>query len=124
MDFTANALTKIKNACLVNKKEVELKTNKVVRSIVEILRDEGFIADYKENNGKVMVQLGYDGKQPRITELKKVSKPGQRIYVRSHQLRPVLRGRGIGIISTSSGVMTADEARAKKLGGEYICKVW
>lgn len=124
MNLTSNALTKIKNACLANKKQVELKSNKVVRAIVRILKEEGFIADYEENDGAVNLMLDYIGKEPKITEIKSVSKPGQRIYVRSHELRPVLSGRGIGIISTSSGVMTVDEAKSKKLGGEYICKVW
>jgi small subunit ribosomal protein S8 len=124
MDLTSNALTKIRNASLANKKTVDLRSNKVVRAIVKILKSEEFIIDYKENDGTVTVDLGYDGKIPKISQLQKVSKPGQRIYVRSNQLRPVLSGRGIGIISTSSGVMTIDEAKAKKLGGEYICKIW
>jgi small subunit ribosomal protein S8 len=124
MDTVSNALCKIKNASMANLKQVEVKNNKIVKEIVRILKEEGFIDNFVEKGRKIEVSLGYTGKDRKITRITKVSNPGQRIYVRNKELKPVLNGRGIAIVSTSSGVMTGEGAKAKGLGGEYICKIW
>ncbi len=124
MDSVSNALSKIKNACMVGKKQVELKSSNLVREIVAILKKESFISDYSEKDGKISVSLSYMGREPKMTHLKRISKPGQRRYIRSGEIKPVLNGRGIGIISTSGGIVTSEDAKAKGLGGEYICQIW
>lgn len=124
MDIIADALTRIRNAGQKKKKEVILKRSKVIDSMVEILKDENFINNYDMKDGEIMVELRYRDDEHAITSLEKVSKPGQRIYVKASELTPVLSGRGIGIVSTPHGVMTVEEASEKGIGGEYICKIW
>lgn len=124
MDTVSDALSKIKNGSMANQENVELKFSNEVLEIVKILKDEAFIDDYSSDKKEIVVTLGYVGREPKITNLQRISKPGQRVYIRASELKPVLNGRGIGIISTSKGLMTIDEAKSKNLGGEYICKIW
>ncbi|MDD3661912.1 MAG: 30S ribosomal protein S8 [Candidatus Dojkabacteria bacterium] len=124
MDLVSDALTRIRNAVKVQKKTVDVKKNKMVVAIVDAMKREGFVADYAVGDRDVEITLTYDRSGPVLSELIRVSKPGQRMYVNSGEMKPVLRGRGIGIVSTSQGVMTFDEAKKKKIGGEYICKIW
>lgn len=124
MELIADALTRIRNATVVNGKEVTLRKNKTVLAIADVLKNEGFITDYTDGDSEITLELKYDKGIPSITHLERVSKGGQRVYVNASEMKPVLNGRGIGIISTSSGVMTTDEAAEKNIGGEYICKVW
>jgi len=106
------------------KKEVELRKNKTVLAIAEIMKKEGFASDFSEDDRSVYITLTKDTKGMVLSDVKRVSSGGQRIYVDSTHLKKVLGGRGIGIVSTSQGVMTVEEAKAKKVGGEYICKMW
>ena len=124
MDQISDALTRIRNGCEANLPEVTLRKNKVVTSIVKILEAEGFIDGFEETDDGLTVALSYDNRTPVIQNLERVSKGGQRVYVGAAELEPVLGGRGIGIVSTSQGVMTVEDAREKKVGGEYICKIW
>jgi small subunit ribosomal protein S8 len=102
----------------------------MTRNIAKVLKDEGFIADYEETGEGVkkylVVSLKYKGKnrQPIITTMKRVSKPGLRVYSNCKELPRVLGGIGIAIISTSSGIMTDREARRQGIGGEVLCYVW
>jgi small subunit ribosomal protein S8 len=102
----------------------------MTRSIAKVLKDEGFIADFEETGEGIkkylVVSLKYKGKnrQPIITALKRVSKPGLRVYSNRQELPRVLGGIGIAIISTSSGIMTDREARRQGIGGEVLCYVW
>lgn len=124
MDTVSNALSKIQNACMTKSNTVELKANKVVKAIVKILKEEGFIDDFSEKDRSVVVELGYIDRQPKITHVEKVTNPGRRVYVSGKELKPVLNGRGVAIVSTSKGIMSGDEAKMKNIGGEYICKIW
>ena len=129
-DTIADMLTRLGNANLARHQTTQVPSTKMTRSIAKVLRDEGFIADYEDAGEGVkrnlVISLKYKGKnrQPIITALKRISKPGLRVYSNKKELPRVLGGIGIAIISTSSGIMTDREARRQNLGGEVLCYVW
>ena len=128
-DPIADMLTRIRNANIVRHETVEIPASKIKREIAEILKKEGFIrdAEYVEDNkqGIIRLFLKYGTNNERvISGLKRISKPGLRVYTKSQEIPRVLGGLGIAIISTSKGVMTDKEARQAKSGGEVICYVW
>jgi small subunit ribosomal protein S8 len=129
-DTIADMLTRIRNATLARHQTTEVPSTKMTRSIAKVLRDEGFILDYSEKEEGVkrmlVIALKYKGKgrRPIITALKRVSKPGLRVYSNRKELPRVLGGIGIAIISTSSGIMTDRDARKQGLGGEVLCYIW
>jgi small subunit ribosomal protein S8 len=129
-DTIADMLTRIRNACLVRHQTTNVPSTKMTRSIAKVLKDEGFIADFEEVGEGVkkylVVSLKYKGKnrQPIIRAMRRVSKPGLRVYKNRKELPRVLGGIGIAIISTSSGIMTDREARRQGVGGEVLCYVW
>ncbi len=129
-DTIADMLTRIRNATQARHQTTMIPRTKMTRSIAEVLKTEGYIADFSEDGEGVkrnlVVTLKYKGKnrQPIITALKRVSKPGLRVYSNKKELPRVLGGIGIAIISTSSGIMTDREARRQGLGGEVLCYVW
>jgi len=128
-DPIADMLTRIRNANMVRHETVEIPASKMKRQIAEILKQEGFVrdAEYIEDNkqGIIRLFLKYGQNNERvITGLKRISKPGLRVYAKSNELPKVLGGLGIAIISTSKGVMTDKQARQTKSGGEVICYVW
>ncbi len=123
-DLTADLLARIQNG-IERKKELVLVPNtKMNIEILKVLEMEKMILGYKMVDEGINVEIMYDDKEPVITTLKRVSKPGQRIYIASKDITPVMNGRGISIISTSKGLMSGAMAKSKKLGGELICKVW
>jgi small subunit ribosomal protein S8 len=128
-DPIADMLTRIRNANIVRHETVEIPASKVKREIAEILKKEGFIrdAEYVEDSkqGIIRLFLKYGSNNERvISGLKRISKPGLRVYTKSQEVPRVLGGLGIAIISTSQGVMTDKDARQSKAGGEVICYVW
>ncbi|MGX7051360.1 30S ribosomal protein S8 [Leuconostoc palmae] len=128
-DPIADLLTRIRNANMANREVVEIPASKIKKSIAEILKSEGFIRDveYIEDNkqGVIRVFLKYGEDRNRvITGIKRISKPGLRKYAKADSLPKVLNGLGVAIISTSVGVITDKEARAKQIGGEVIAYVW
>ncbi|MBD2872239.1 30S ribosomal protein S8 [Paenibacillus arenilitoris] len=128
-DPIADMLTRIRNANVVRHETVEMPASKIKKQIAEILKREGFIrdAEYIEDNkqGIIRIFLKYGPNQERvITGLKRISKPGLRVYTQATEVPRVLGGLGIAIISTSKGVMTDKEARQVKSGGEVVCYVW
>ena len=129
-DTIADMLTRIRNACMVRHQTTNIPSTKMTRSIAKVLKDEGFIADFEEVGEGVkkqlVVSLKYKGKnrQPIIRAMKRVSKPGLRVYSNCKELPRVLGGIGIAIISTSHGIMTDREARRQRIGGEVLCYVW
>ena len=128
-DRIADMLTRIRNANQLKYKTVNVLSSKMTKGIAEILNNEGFIADYKINKNKpqdiIVLTLKYGEKKERvITGLKRISKPGLRVYVKAEELPKVLNGLGIAIVSTSEGLMTDKEARAKNLGGEVLAYIW
>ena len=128
-DPIADMLTRIRNANAMRYKEVEIPSSKVKVEIAKILKNEGFINDYKikKNNIQdvIVLSLKYgDNKERVITGLKRISKPGLRVYAKWEEIPRVLNGLGIAIISTSKGIMTGKDAKASKLGGEVLAYIW
>ena len=128
-DPIADMLTRIRNANQMRYKEVEVPASKIKIEIARILKEEGFIADYKVKKNDVqsiiVLNLKYGEKKERvITGLKRISKPGLRVYAKATDLPRVLNGLGIAIVSTSHGVMTDKDARNQSLGGEVMAYIW
>ncbi|MFD1708098.1 30S ribosomal protein S8 [Siminovitchia sediminis] len=128
-DPIADLLTRIRNANMVRHEKLEVPASKLKRDIAEILKQEGFIRDFEfiEDNkqGIIRIFLKYGANNERvITGLKRISKPGLRVYAKANEVPKVLNGLGIAIVSTSQGVLTDKEARAKQVGGEVLAYVW
>ena len=129
-DKIADMLTRIRNANQLKYDTVEVVATKITEEIARILKEEGYVSDYKvtkNTNGNTMVlNLKYtEGKKQRvITGLRRISKSGLRVYAKHDELPKVLNGLGIAIISTSEGIMTDRDARAKNLGGEVLAYIW
>ena len=127
-DPIADMLTRVRNANQMRYKEVEVPASKMKNEIARILKAEGFIVDYKVKKNNIqdilVLSLKYVDKERVITGLKRISKPGLRVYAKAEEIPSVLSGLGIAIISTSKGVMTDKEARANSLGGEVLAYVW
>jgi small subunit ribosomal protein S8 len=128
-DPIADMLTRIRNAMMVRHDLVLMPSSKTKVSIAKILKDEGFISDFETIAGKtridIKINLRYrDRKQSAISGLKRVSKPGLRIYVAKNDIPRIYGGMGITVISTSQGVMTGKDAWSRGIGGEYLCYVW
>ena len=128
-DPIADMLTRIRNANQMRYKEVEVPASKMKLEIARILKEEGFIVDFKvkKNNVQniIVLTLKYGEKKERvITGLKRISKPGLRVYAKAEEVPTVLNGLGIAIVSTSKGVMTGKEAKKQSLGGEVLAYIW
>ena len=128
-DPIADMLTRIRNANQMRYKEVEVPASKMKLEIARILKEEGFIVDFKvkKNNVQniIVLTLKYGEKKERvITGLKRISKPGLRVYAKKEEIPTVLNGLGIAIISTSKGLMVDREARKANLGGEVLAYIW
>lgn len=127
-DPIADFLTIIRNGVMAKKENVDMPASKITKSILEILKKNDYIDNFKliedKKQGVLRVYLKYVAGKSMITNLKRVSRPGLRIYTRHDRIPRVLRGRGIAIISTSQGIVTDEEARQQKLGGEVMCYVW
>ena len=145
-DNVADMLTRIRNANRIERPVVDMPATRLKMNVAQVLKDEGFIIDYQagsiapDEQGfptftqsddlskpkmvlRVYLKYGPEGERV-IRHIERTSRPGRRLYLRSTQLRPVLDGLGISIISTSKGVMSDRRARAQRLGGEVLCKVW
>ena len=124
-DPIADMLTRIRNANAMKYKEVSMPVSKVKMEIAKILKEEGFIEDLKLEEKTLTLNLKYNAKKERvITGLKRISKPGLRVYAKNDELPRVLNGFGIAIISTSHGIMSDKEARKQNLGGELMAYIW
>ena len=127
-DPIADMLTRIRNANQMRYKEVEVPASKIKIEIARILKEEGFISDYKIKKSNVqdilVLYLKYSDKNRVITGLKRISKPGLRVYAKASEFPTVLSGLGIAIISTSKGMMTDKDARKNSLGGEVLAYIW
>jgi small subunit ribosomal protein S8 len=123
-DIVADLLTRLRNAHLRKQKETVVPTTRMVKSIVQILKDENYIENYSIGEKELTIQLKYIAKMPAITHLERISKPGVRVYKNFLEIPRVLNGLGISIFSTSKGVMTGKKAKLEKVGGEYLCNIW
>lgn len=129
-DPIADMLTRIRNAVRVERPFVDIPASRVKRGLADVLKREGFIWDWKEEKldeepvGYLRLELKYGPNGERVIQsIRRISKPGRRLYSRSKELKPVLGGLGIRIISTSKGVISDREARRDKIGGEVLCEV-
>jgi small subunit ribosomal protein S8 len=128
----ADCLSKIKNGLKAKHEYVDVYSNNLVENVVRILKEEGYIADYRKledsgNKNMLRVFLKYvdeNKRKPAIMYTKLISKPSRRVYISADDVKPVMNGLGVGIISTSKGVMTTQKAKKLGIGGEYICEVF
>ena len=127
-DQIADLITRIRNAVSVGKNEILVPTSRLRVGVVEVLAKNGYIADFKVEDGKprglLKVVINEAGTNAKINEIVKVSKPGRRIYSAADDLPTIKSGRGMVIVSTSKGLMTGREAKKNRLGGEILVKVW
>ena len=127
-DSISNFLTNIRNAASVNKETVDVPASRMAGKILEIFKTDGYIEDFRlmkaDAQGTYKVYLKYQNKKPTIIGIKRISKPGVRIYVEGDSLPRVLNGLGTAVISTSKGVMSDRDARKLNIGGEVVCYIW
>jgi len=128
-DPISDMIARIRNAQLRTLNTVSIPNSKFRARILDVLKEEGYISDYKpsskeKNNKFLLVDLKYHNGIPVIKEISRVSKPGRRIYSKAESIPKIQNGLGIAIVSTSKGIMTDNDARLKKIGGEIICKVF
>lgn len=123
-DTIADMLTRIRNANQMHYESVEIPSSKIKIEIAKILKEEGFINDYKIEGRTLTVFPKYVDKERVITGLKRISKPGLRVYAKSSEIPKVLNGLGIAILSTSNGIMTDKQARKENIGGEVLAYIW
>ena len=126
-DPIGDMLARIKNSLMRNHKKVKLPSSKFKAKIADVLKNEGFIIDYKISNEKkpiLEIDLKYNSGNPVISTIERISKPGRRIFSSAQSLPKINNGLGIAILSTPKGVMTDVDARKQKIGGEIICKVF
>ena len=128
MAVVTDMLTRIRNANQMRYEEVSVPASTIKKEIAKILKEEGFIKDYKivkdDAQGTIVLTLKYNKKERVITGLKRISKPGLRVYVKNDEVPKVLNGLGIAIISTSKGIMTDKQARKENIGGEVLAYIW
>lgn len=127
-DPVSDMLTRIRNAIAVGKSEISLPHSSIKHSVAELLKKSGFLSEVSvEGQGidkKVVIKINPDNENARITEISRLSRPGRRLYAKAKDIPVVKQGRGLVIVSTSRGIMTGDEAKKAKVGGELICKVY
>lgn len=127
-DSIADFITRVRNAGAAKKQELESPGSKIKAAIADILKDQGYIADYEviedPIQNKIKIQMRYYRRKPAFRKITRISKPGRRVYVSAGKLPRVKNGLGIAIISTSRGVMTDKAARKQNLGGEVLCEIW
>lgn len=127
-DPIADMLTRIRNAGKAKFPKVDIPGSKLKVELAKVLKQQGYITDYKfvedGKQGMLRLYLKYSGQESAIFGLERVSKPSRRVYSKSKDIKPVLNGLGIAIVSTSKGIMTDKQARKENLGGEILCNVW
>jgi small subunit ribosomal protein S8 len=126
-DPIGDMLTRIRNGYLASRQEVIVPHSKIKQSLAEILLKEGYLKKIeveKQVPKSMKLTLKYEGKSSAMTQVKRISKPGKRIYVKAKEIRPVLSGLGVIILSTPKGLMTGKEAKKKNMGGEAVCRVY
>jgi small subunit ribosomal protein S8 len=127
-DLIADSLTMVRNAIMAKKENVDIPASNTLKFIMEILKEKGYIDNFKpmesQKQLRLRVYLKYLNAKPAIRNIKRISKPGLRVYVKRDKVPSVLRGRGLAIISTSKGIITDAQAKEQGLGGEVIAYIW
>jgi small subunit ribosomal protein S8 len=124
VDPISDVLARIRNAHLRLHADVNVPRSKMHAAIAGILQDEGYINGFEEQDREINIELKYANGKPLISGLKKISKPGRRVYVSAQDIPRVQNGIGICILSTSRGVLEGENARTAKVGGELLCEIW
>ena len=124
MDPVANMLIAIKNGYMAQRLKVQVPFSKFKMEIAKLLEREKVVGKVAKEESKLSIELFYDKPRPKYLEIQKISKLGLRVYTKGKNIKKVKGGKGIFIISTPKGVMTGDEAKNKKVGGEVICRLW
>lgn len=124
MDNVADALVRIKNGYNVGKLTVKVRYSKLILGICKLLVSEGYLESCNQKKNEIEAVLKYNNRKPAISDVKRVSKPGLRVYKGANDLPRVLNGMGIAIISTPKGILTDKEAKKQKVGGEVLAEVW
>ena len=124
MDPIADLLIRIKNAYLAHHQELTCPISKQKLALLVLLKKAGYIKDFSSKDRTITIKLVYRRHQPVISYIKRLSKPSCRFYIKSNRIKPILSGHGHQIISTSQGLMFAQDAKKKNLGGELICELW
>jgi small subunit ribosomal protein S8 len=128
-DPIADLLSRIRNAQIAKHDRLDVPASKLKLEVVKLLREEGFIKNFREIEGtpvgslRIFLRYSAEG-VPAISHLQRVSKPGRRVYRKADEIQPVRNGLGIGIVSTSQGLLTDAQARERRVGGELLCQVW
>ena len=129
-DPISDLLTRIRNAHLAKHDRLDVPVSRLKLEVCRLLKEEGFIRNYREievdgPTNSVRIFLRYSGQgEPAINDVKRISKPGRRVYRRAGEIQPVRNGLGVGIVSTSQGLLTDAQARERKVGGEILCELW
>lgn len=129
-DPISDLLTRIRNAHLAKHDRLDVPVSRLKLEVCRLLKEEGFIRNYREievegPTNSVRIFLRYSGQgEPAINNVKRISKPGRRVYRRAGEIQPVRNGLGVGIVSTSQGLLTDTQARERKVGGEILCELW
>ena len=129
-DPISDLLTRIRNAHLAKHDRLDVPVSRLKLEVCRLLKEEGFIRNYREIEvdgpvNSVRIFLRYSGQgEPAINNVKRISKPGRRVYRRAGEIQPVRNGLGVGIVSTSQGLLTDGQARERKVGGEILCELW
>ena len=128
-DPLADMLTRIRNASMAKHSKVDVPASKIKINLAKILKNEGYIKNYKlikgQGHGLLRIYLKYDqSRQSAITGLRRLSKPGRRVYVKGKDVPSVLNGMGVAVLSTSKGIMAGRDAKKQNVGGELICSIW
>lgn len=124
IDPISDMLSRVRNAYGAYHKSVDIPASKMKQAIAGILKDQGYVTDYSVEERNINIQLKYSDGKSLVTGLRKVSKPGRRVYVGAGEIPSVQNGLGICILSTSRGVMEGAQARAENVGGELLCEIW
>lgn len=124
IDPISDMLSRVRNAYAAYHKGVDIPASKMKQSIAGILKTQGYVVDFTVDDKNINIQLKYSDGKPLISGLRKVSKPGRRVYVGAGEIPQVQNGLGICILSTSRGVLEGAQARAENVGGELLCEIW
>ena len=128
-DPMADLLSRIRNAQIAKHDRLDVPMSKLKLEVVKLLKEEGFVKNFREIEGvpvgtlRIFLRYTQDG-VPAISNLERISKPGRRVYRKADEIQPVRNGLGIGIVSTSQGLLTDAQARERRVGGEILCQVW
>lgn len=123
-DTLSDLVSRVKNGYRAAQDQIVVPWSRVKEAVVVVLKEAGYVGEYQKKDNDLVIKLKYHGKEPALTDITRISKPGVRIYTGARDLKKIARGIGIGIVSTPKGIMSHKEAQKLHVGGEIICRVW